>query len=352
MLNKLSWPIRSMLVSSASMVATAQKDYYRQDGVRIAHDPFAPGMAEKYGMPGATDNEGFDPYRDSVGPGIYGGIVKREQSGQVLIGRQYQNHNPRPGPVYAGGGYTPINSALGDDAKVASLLDKFPDLVNDVSTGGAQPLHMCGMSRSNQHSTALLIERGADIEALDTYGMTPLHRMASNNLAAGAQALLEAGADPNNRGLVQQSPMEIARASAAHDVMTVLRTNGGKRRPVHIARIVVGGAAHAPINGEYVATSAETVPAGFDDVCRQQGWSTEQMWKQLNRGATWFRASNGAYIYWNQSDQHWWIDEPSGAGVFKAQGPAHAPPQLGWKSLGKYGPPPNLVGTLRIPGKA
>ena len=26
-------------------------------------------------------------------------------------GRQYQNHNPRPGPVYAGGGYTPINEA-------------------------------------------------------------------------------------------------------------------------------------------------------------------------------------------------------------------------------------------------
>lgn len=26
--------------------------------------------------------------------------------------RQYQNHNPRPGPVYAGGGYTPINEAL------------------------------------------------------------------------------------------------------------------------------------------------------------------------------------------------------------------------------------------------
>ena len=26
-------------------------------------------------------------------------------------GRQYQNHNPRPGPIYAGGGYTPINEA-------------------------------------------------------------------------------------------------------------------------------------------------------------------------------------------------------------------------------------------------
>jgi len=81
--------------------------HYRKDGVRITHDPYAPGMADKYGTPGKTDNEGFDPYADTVGPGIYGGIVKRDNDGQVLTGQQYQNHNPRPGPIYAGGGYTP-----------------------------------------------------------------------------------------------------------------------------------------------------------------------------------------------------------------------------------------------------
>ena len=30
-------------------------EHYRADGVRITHDPFTPGMAEKYGMPGKTD---------------------------------------------------------------------------------------------------------------------------------------------------------------------------------------------------------------------------------------------------------------------------------------------------------
>ena len=29
-------------------------------------------MAQKYGTPGQTDNEGFDPYRDSASAGIYG----------------------------------------------------------------------------------------------------------------------------------------------------------------------------------------------------------------------------------------------------------------------------------------
>ena len=66
---------------------------------RLVEYGYAPGMVEKYGRPGATDNEGFDPYRDSVGPGIYGGIVKRDEDGEIVIGRQYQNHNPRPGPV-------------------------------------------------------------------------------------------------------------------------------------------------------------------------------------------------------------------------------------------------------------
>eukprot|EP00438_Fugacium_kawagutii_P027452 Skav208103 [mRNA] locus=scaffold1681:270079:277632:- [translate_table: standard] len=114
-------------------------------------------MAEKYGMPGKTDNEGFDPYADTVGPGfrsIYGGIVKRDESGQIVIGRPlmgyYQNHNPRPGPVYAGGGYTPINEALLACDGLQELLDKFPDLANDVSTGGATPLHMCGMGQKTQ----------------------------------------------------------------------------------------------------------------------------------------------------------------------------------------------------------
>ena len=42
---------------------------------------------------------------------------------------------------------------------------------------------MCGMSKRNQAATAYLISRGADVEAVDTYGYRPLHRMASNNLA-------------------------------------------------------------------------------------------------------------------------------------------------------------------------
>lgn len=89
--------------------------------------------------------------------------------------------------------------------------------------GGAQPLHMAGMSQRNQMVTEYLIQRGGKIEAQDTYGYRPLHRMASNNLAVGARALLMAGADPNARTKHGETPMSIARASHARDVMQVLK---------------------------------------------------------------------------------------------------------------------------------
>lgn len=203
----------------------------REDGVRIQHDPHAPGMAEKYGQAGETDPEGFDPYRDTVGPGIYGGNVKRGSDGKPVIGRQYQGHNPVDGPVYDGTGYTRMSRAIqsGPEA-VAALLDAEPDLVNEISTGGATPLHICGMSRSGQRATAVIIERGGQIEAADTYGYRPLHRMASNNLAEGAEALLRAGADvaaPTSESRVRrETPMSIAFASHAFDVVRVLRKHG------------------------------------------------------------------------------------------------------------------------------
>ena len=72
------------------------------------------------------------------------------------------------------------------------------------------------MSRKNQYAAAFLISRGADIEALDTYGFTPLHRMASNNLEIGGEVLVRAGHDPNMKMEgADSAPIEIARRSRA-----------------------------------------------------------------------------------------------------------------------------------------
>ena len=82
------------------------------------------------------------------------------------------------------------------------------------------------MSNTNQLSTALLLERGADPEALDTYGYRPLHRMASNNLAIGARALLAAGADKSPRADGRETPLQIAVMSRAIDVVRLFKEAG------------------------------------------------------------------------------------------------------------------------------
>lgn len=60
---------------------------------------------------------------------------------------------------------------------------------------------------------------------------TPLHRMASNNLAIGAEALLKADADPNRKSgppYAGETPLDIARQSKANEVIDVLRRFGAK----------------------------------------------------------------------------------------------------------------------------
>jgi len=187
--------------------------------------------------------------------------------------------------VYSGGGYTPVSKAIASyrtelkgatqrTTTLETLLRQYPDLANDVSTGGALPLHTCGMSRENQHAIQFLIEHGGDIEALDTYGYTPLHRMASNNLAVGAQALLDAGADvEGGAGSRGETPMQIARQSRATDVIAVLQSHTKKHVPVTSVRIVSG---YEPLVGLYTRRESSIIPQSFAAVCEAQGQRLER----------------------------------------------------------------------------
>merc|ERR1712023_186481 len=111
---------------------------------------------------------------------------------------------------------------------------------------------MGGMGGANQGTVDVLIKHGADIEALDTYGFTPLHRMASNNLADGARKLLEAGANLGNKGACGSTPLEVAKSSAARDVIRVFQEFGkAGRQHVPITKITVMNAGNPDVNGDY-----------------------------------------------------------------------------------------------------
>ena len=336
--------------------------HYRPDGVKIMHDPHAEDMSKRYGEPGKTDHEGFDPYIDTVGAGIYSGICKRDPATQnVYIGRQYQNHNPRPGPVYAGGGYTRISTAISvfrsqlskrggpELTDLGIILDEYPHLVNDVATGGATPLHTCGMSRHNQYAVEFLISRGANVDELDTYGYTPLHRMASNNLGHGARALLQAGADYNGltsfkiRGVASETPVQIAMASHAWEAVDVFRDfRGQKLKRNNAKRVVVLSAGASFVLGDYIARPGTQIPESFVAVCEQNSWDPASTWKRLNGGedGVWFAHENKSYIYFNAADGLWWIDGPDGLGVYTAPGNPRAPPcaSTSWKIIDPNAP--------------
>ena len=59
------------------------------------------------------------------------------------------------------------------------------------------------------------------------------------------------------------------------------------------------------------------------------------MWRKLSDGRRpWFESDNGSYIYWNRSDGCWWIDGPTGAGVYIQKRDSEVPPVDGeWKPL-------------------
>jgi hypothetical protein len=99
-------------------------------------------------------------------------------------------------------GYTKIATVIqsGDATRLEALLkaaggdEESSKLANLVMTGGARPLHMCGMGRGKDRSEMIkiLISYRADVNAKDNYEMTPMERLSSNQVA-GNQVLRAAG---------------------------------------------------------------------------------------------------------------------------------------------------------------
>lgn len=192
-------------------------------------DLYAPGVAEAYGLMSSIDQDGFDSAADTVGPSIYGGSVQRDSNGSVIYNTQYrENDHHKPGPLYDVGGYSLMSRAIhaGPD-KVTELLNDYPQLIEEVSTGGATPLHVCGMSERGQHCTRILVDAGANIHALDSYNYNALHRIASNDLEIGAQVLVIAGVDPNGKVEgADSTPIEIARRQRAIEFLMTMQRLG------------------------------------------------------------------------------------------------------------------------------
>lgn len=123
-------------------------------------------------------------------------------------------------------------AAVGKIARVKELLQADPALVNARSTDGNQPLGLACFFAHPQ-IVDLLLSQGADVHAAADNAMKvqPLHAAAAANDIGICRALLERGADPNARQQMGWTPLHQAvHKKNAELVQLMLRHQGDPRQ--------------------------------------------------------------------------------------------------------------------------
>lgn len=207
-------------------------------------DPGAAGPADCEGWPSANF---FSTARADV--------VQRciEGGADLMSAFPYEpvSWNPNPARLYAQGA-TPLHVAAGwtRDREVITLLVDAGADVNALDPNGYTPLHRAARDNASPAVVAALIEAGADPMAWTTgprheylaRGVTPLHEAAANENPAIAARILAAGADVNAYATGGRTPLHVAAAENANPaVAEVLLEAGanvnakrtGGRTPLH-----------------------------------------------------------------------------------------------------------------------
>ena len=117
---------------------------------------------------------------------------------------------------------SPLHEAVKnqDETQIEALLAKGAD-VNAKDENGRTPLYMSG----SKYVAEVLLARGADVHARDENGQTPLHWAARRNPGA-AEVLLARGAEINAKDNKGISPLHVTAFSDRQDIAEVLLARG------------------------------------------------------------------------------------------------------------------------------
>jgi uncharacterized protein len=118
-------------------------------------------------------------------------------------------------------------AALGRVDRLAVLLGADPGLANAWASDGFTPLGLAAFF-GQPAAVALLLARGADVAAVSRNGMQvqPLHAATAGRNLEAVTLLLRAGADPNATQHGGWTPLAAARHAGRDDIAAVLIAHG------------------------------------------------------------------------------------------------------------------------------
>jgi hypothetical protein len=118
-------------------------------------------------------------------------------------------------------------AALGDTDRLARLVAQEPMSLNRHSPDGFTPLHIATFF-AQPEATRLLLQRGADVEAVSTNPMAlrPIHSAAAGGSSEIVAKLLSQRADPNSRQHGGWTALHAAAASGRIDMVRALVQHG------------------------------------------------------------------------------------------------------------------------------